>query len=338
MDFFNYFIKSKNKNNETDSGLKYNEPRENKIIEEKLPLLKKFENKDLNLNNVNKKKSKIKNLSLKHKMILIKNFINLINQNSSFNINIIKNSLSTLLNIDNKNIYLISFYSEFSDNEHIRPFNIFFITILDNNQDIKNLDITDKIAYIDILGSKSFSDISFGTDYELFKGKLINIFKEKPLELILKQTKIDNYLNKKEYVSKDSYERGFPKKEFKTIEPLYEKSTKEYIKIQIGDKCLSDKNNRVILNECKESEKYKIKDNKIINKNNYCLSYHENNDLTFIPCETKEICDNNNKINSCKNIKFIKYGGLKIDKLNKCLNKQLELDECYKVDKQKLLN
>lgn len=330
MDLYNYFMKNKIKDNDKDIGMKFNEPKETEILNEKLPLLKKFENPKLSIKELKKDKIKIERLPLEKEINIIKHFINYINENSSFKINLVKQSLSTLLNVNNKKIYLISFFSEFSDREHIRPFNIFFISIL---EDDKNINIKDKIAYIDILGSKSHSDISFGTDYKLFEGRLINIFKEKPLKLILNQTKINNYLNKKEYVSKDTYERGFPKRKFETIKSFYKKTPNEKVKIKIGDKCITDNNNIVVIKDCKESKKYEIKDNKIINDNKYCLSYHKDKDLSFIPCDTNIDCKKDNIINSCKIIKFREYGGLEVNNMNKCLNKNLELDECYKVEK-----
>jgi len=335
MNWFNFFLKSKNKNNNTDYGLKHNEPKEEEILNLKIPLLKKFENKKLSLKNINKKKLKISHLNLKKKILIINNFINLVNQNSNYKINMIKDSLSILLESNRKKIYLISFYSEFSDKEHIRPFNIFFIYI--DNKNTKEINLIDKIAYIDILGSKSFSDISYGSDYKLFEGKLINIFKKKPLKLLLNQTKIDNYLNKKEYISKDSYERGFPKKKFNTIEPIYQYPKKSF-KIKIGEKCLSDINNKIIITDCDNSKKYNLtKNNKIINNNKDCFTYHNDKDITFTPCNTELNCKKNNLINNCKIIKFRKYGGLEINKLNKCLDDDLTLKECNESKKIFLL-
>ena len=332
MDLYNYFIKDKNKDNTSDNGLNFdNEPREKKILEDKRPFLKKFENKSLSLKDLKKENIRVEPLPLKTQINIIKHFINYINENSKTKINLVKQSLSTLLNVDNKKVYLISFYSDFSDREHIRPFNIFFITFI---EDDKNIDIKDKIVYIDILGSKPYSDVSFGSDYELFKGKLVNIFKEKPLKLILNQTRINNYLNKKKYQSLNSTsQRGIPKKVFKTIKSIYQEIPKDEFKIKMGDKCVTDKNNRVILKDCEESKKYRIKDNKILNENNFCLSYHEDRDLTFVPCDTNVDCKEGNIINSCKTIKMRKYGGLEVEKMKKCLNKDLELKECHEVEK-----
>lgn len=230
---------------------------------------------------------------------------------------------------------MISFYSEFEEN-HIRPFNIFIIFIFEKEgEEHKYLDIKSNIAFIKILGSKPASDISFGTDYELLKGKMINIFKEKPLKLILNQSRINNYLNKRENITKDKYERGFPLKKFETIEPLLLQPKKD-IKIQIGDKCITDKNNKIIMINCEEAKKYKYNGLNIKNKNNQCLSYHNEKDLSFIPCNIDSKCKVNSEINNCKDFKFRKYGSLEIDKLDLCLNEDLTIGDCKKTKNFKI--
>lgn len=333
MDFFNKFLKGKNQTNETDNGLIFNEPTENRIIEEKLKILKQFENKKNDLININKEELKTKYISNQIKKDLIYNFISLINENSETKINLVKYSLNAAIDLGNKIMYLISFYTEFSDTNHIRPFNIFFITILDKND--TQINLIDKISYIDILGTKPASDISFGTDYNLLKGKLINIFKEEPLEMIYNQSKINNYLNQRENITKDKYERGFPPKKFETIEPLLLESN-DKIKIQIGEKCLNDENNKVVMVNCNRAKKYKYNNKNIINENNYCLSYHHDEDISFVPCDITEKCGEQSDINNCKTIKFRKYGSFEIDKLDKCLDEDLKIKDCIDTKKIKI--
>lgn len=331
MDYLKYFFYGKNYLNKNDYGIDLsNEPNDKKIILSKKPLLEKLINNKINLKNIDKSKLKIIPLSLRYKIKLINNFINLYNENNEKKINFIKSSLSIRLKSNDKNIFLISFYTEFEDMKNIRPFNIFFIALSND------LNLYNKIAYIDIIGTKSHSDISFGNESSFLKNRFINIFKEKPLEIILNQNKINNLLNNKEYISKDSYERGFPEKKFDIVNPIY-LNKKELTKIKLGNKCFDIKNNKLILNDCEKSKKFTYNNNKIIDNNKNCLSFHNNNNLTFVPCDLENKCNNDNIINNCNEFKIRKYGGIEIKNINKCLNKNLNLDECYKSDKVNFL-
>ena len=334
MDFFKKILKKKNKDNLTDYGLQINEKKEKELINKYESIFNKFINKRTLLNEINKNK-KTKYIPEELKKELIYNFITLINENTKVKINLVKYSLNAAIEDDTYITYMISFYSNFDEN-HIRPFNIFIIIIFKKKtDDIKNLNIKNNIAYIKILGSKPTSDISFGTDYKLLKSKMINIFKDKPLKLIYNQSRINNYLNKKENITKDKYERGFPLKKFETINPVLI-FPKNNIKIKIGEKCITDKNNKVFTTKCEEAKKYKYDGLNIKNEYDYCLSYHYNKNLSFIPCNINTKCEYKSDMNNCKNFKFRKYGSIEIDGLNKCLDENLSANNCLNTKKFKI--
>lgn len=335
MDFFNKYFKGKNISNLTDDGLDITEKKEKEIIKKYEEIFTPFIKAMLRLTYV-KKTTKTKFIPEKLKKTLIYNFITLINENSESRINLVKYSLNAAIEDNRYVTYMISFYSEFEEN-HIRPFNIFIIFIFEKGtDDYKYLDIRSNIAFIKILGSKPASDISFGTDYELLKGKMVNIFKDKPLKLILNQSRINNYLNKRENVTTDKYEKGIPLKPFETIEPLLS-NPKDEIKIQIGNECISEQNNKLIMTNCENAKKYKYDKLNIKNKDNLCLSYHNEKDLTFIPCNIKSVCKVNNEINNCKDFKFRKYGSLEIDELDLCLDEDLSIGDCKKTKNLKFI-
>ena len=182
----------------------------------------------------------------------------------------------------------------------------------------------------------SHSDILSGHYAKDLKGQYINIFKEKPLEFILNQNKINNLLEKREDPLKDRKKRTKEKKKYNTVESknIFEKENN--IKIKIGDKCLKKNNGKIKLVECKNADIYNYDGKYIKDNDNYCLTYHKDKDISFTPCETKETCSDKNKNNNCKSIKFRKYGSLEFKKMNKCLNSNLQLKKCYKTDKAKM--
>ena len=299
------------------------------FIEKNKKNLKKLENKNLNLKKI--KRKNIKNMILKENEILniINNFIQLYNENNKNRINCIKKTLNVKLNLNDKdNIYFISFFAEFEKFVHSRFFNIFFICIT-NNFDIEN-----KILFVDILGSIGHSDILSDHYTKDFKGQYINIFKEKPLEFILNQNKINNLLENREDPLKDRKTKNLEKKKYKTIESINIFEKENDIKIKIGNKCLKKNNSKIKLVECENADIYHY-DGNYIKDDNFCLTYHNDKNLSFTPCSTEEKCSN--KINNCKSIKIRKYGSLEFKKINKCLNSDLKLEDCYKTDKVTIL-
>lgn len=337
MDFFNYYFRNKNKSNDSDIGMKFNEKKENELIN-------KYENNFLKLvNNTANNRLKIINKNPHTKYIpeylkkeLIYNFITLNNETFFEKINLVKYSLNAAIEDDKYITYMISFYSDFLHN-HPRPFNIFFIcSFLKNSQDFKELNLKKNLCYVTILGSKPASDISFGTDIKLLKSKMVNIFKDEPIELIYNQSRINNYLNKRENITKDKYQRGFPLKSFNTIEPVLIFPHKKF-KIQLDDQCLYDKNNKVDFVDCKYGNKYTYNGLNIKNKNNYCLSYHNDGNVSFVPCNTEGKCKQGEKINNCRNFKFRKYGSLEIDDLDLCLDIDLKSKNCIEAKDIKVI-
>jgi len=305
---------------------------EKKFIQIIKKSLKKLENKKLNLKKIERKN--IKNLILKNNEIeyIINDFIQLYNQNNKNRMNFQRKSLGVKLNLNDKdNIFFISFFSEFENYIHIKYFNIFFICIT-NDYNIK-----DKILFVDILGSLAQSDVLNANSFKDIKGDFINIFKDKPLEFILKQNEINKLLELRLNPTLDKYQRGIlPNYVYKTNKIINIDTGSKKIKIKMNGKCLNQKNGNIILDNCEESKKY-IYDGKHIIDDGYCLTYHNKKNLSFTPCKTEEICSMSNKINNCKTINLRKYGSLEFKEINKCLNSKLELDDCYKTDKISIL-
>ena len=307
---------------------------EKKFIKMNKKKLKKLENKNLNLKQI--KRKNIKNIILKNNEIqnIINDFIQLYNENNKYRLNCLKKTLNVKLNLNNKdNIYFISFFGEFENFVHSRFFNIFFICITDN------FDIQNKILFVDILGSQGHSDILNGNYKKDLKGQYINIFKDKPLEFILNQNKINNLLGNRDNPLLYTFQRKQDERKYKTMESK-NIIKKGKMKIKIGNKCLKQKNGKVILSDCKNAEIYNYDGNYIKatdHNDNYCLTYHKDKDLTFTPCKIKENCSKNNKISNCKSIKIRKYGSLEFKNINKCLNSGLKLKNCYKTDKVTIL-
>jgi len=321
-----------------DKDLKYNfginndkDAYEKKITKINKELLKKFENKNLNLKKI--KRKNIKNMKIKKNEIeyLINNFVQLYNENNEKKINFQKKTLGIKLNLNDKdNIYFISFFADFENFPHAKYFNIFFICITND------FNIKDKILFVDIIGALGKSDVLVGNYSKNMRGQFINIFKDEPLEFILSQNKINELIENRENPLLFKYGRGIPELLHKTMNPIGIKTTSK-IKLNINGKCLNQKNGQIILDNCDNSEKYTYNNNNIINDNGYCLTYHKKGDLSFTPCEITENCSKDNDINNCKTIKMRKYGSLEFKNMNKCLNSKLELSKCYKTDKLSLL-
>ena len=302
---------------------------EKKFIKINKNKLKKLENKNLNLKQI--KRKNIKNIILKKDEIqkIINDFIQLYNENNKYRLNCLKKTLNVKLNLNNKdNIYFISFFGEFENFVHSRFFNIFFICIT-NDFNIKN-----KILFVDILGSQGHSDILSGNYDKELKGQYINIFKDKPLEFILNQNKINHLLEKRTNPLLYTFQRKQDKRKYKTIKSK-NIIKKGKMKIKIGNKCLKQKNGKVILSNCENGDIYNYDGNhiKTTKHKDFCLTYHSDKDLSFTQCKIKEKCSKNKKINNCKSIKIRKYGSLEFKNINKCLNSDLKLEDCYKTDK-----
>tara|TARA_B110000285_G_scaffold235237_1_gene315730 strand:- start:2791 stop:3810 length:1020 start_codon:yes stop_codon:yes gene_type:complete len=322
-----------------DKDVKYNfginndkDVYEKKFTKINKKLLKKFENKKLNLKKI--KRKNIKNMKIKNNEIeyLINDFIQLYNENNENKINFQKKTLGIKLNLNDKdNIYFISFFSDFENFVHAKYFNIFFICITND------FNIKDKILFVDIIGSLGKSDVLVGNYSKNMKGQFINIFKDKPLEFILNQNKINELIENRENPTLFKYERGIPELLYKTIDPFGIDIGSKKFKLNMNGKCLNQKNGKIILDNCENSQKYTYQNKNIINDDGYCLTYHKKGDLSFTPCKITENCSKDNKINNCKTIKIRKYGSLEFKNMDKCLNSKLELSKCYKTDKISLL-
>ena len=130
-------------------------------------------------------------------------------------------------------------------------------------------------------------------------------------------------------------------KKFKTINPQYINLKKKIMKIKINDKCLDVKDHKMWFNFCDLTKsKFNILENnpgrtKLQYENtNNCIAFHKNREMSLVPCDTINVCDDTNNLQSCQLFKSRKYGGLEIvGKKDKCLSKGFKAIECYKADK-----
>jgi len=271
-------------------------------------------------------------------LYLVKNFVNYFNENNKNRMNFLRNTFSLKYLINGTDIlYIIAFFCEFEDFKRTsKAQNILFFSLSTYGTD--TFDFKDSIVYTKIIGQWGTSDVLFGNSLNLSLYGFYSEIKDKPVSLIMDEEIIKDILKNKDYILSYHYERGYPLKEFKTNEPDY------YIpdgpsKIKVGNKCLNVvKNNRVIFDSC-ENVKSVFKFNKSYNieynNSGQCISYHKDNDMTLVPCNTKNSCGlNGNSISqNCNVMKPRLYGGLEVSGLDrKCLTSEGNITDCYDKD------
>jgi hypothetical protein len=267
-------------------------------------------------------------------LYLTKNFVNLYNENNKKRMSFLKKSFGVKYLLNNKYIlYFILFFCEFEDFErNSKAQNIFFLSVSEQGKD---LNFEQSVVFTKVIGQWPSSDILFGNEDEFVKTRFINIFKDEPIKFVLDEHIIKKVLEDKLYITNYYYERGFPPKKFKTINPQYI-NPKKSMKIKINDKCFDVKDGKISFNFCDLTKsKFNIlENNKIQYENtNNCIAFHKNREMSLVPCDTINICDSTNNLQSCQIFKNRKFGGLEIVGKNKCLNKNFESIECHKADK-----
>jgi hypothetical protein len=276
-------------------------------------------------------------LSNQEYMFLTKNFINLYNENNKKRMKYLKKSFGIKYVINDTHfLYIILFFSEFEDfNRSSKSQNILFVSISEKEKDFT---FEDSLLYSKIIGQWGSSDVLMGSENEFVKSRFINIFKDSPIKYVLDKHIIQDVLDNKGYITNNYYERGMPERQFETQKPEYIKTTNP-IKIKLGDKCLNVSNNKLSFVGCNDTEsKFKFTEKSKLeyttDNNNNCVAYHQNGDMTLVPCDTINVCSNSSNIQSCQIFKSRKFGGLEIvGKERKCLMNNKTSQDCHKSDK-----
>jgi hypothetical protein len=325
-------IKGSNITNSKNFGTIFKDELDIKYINGKNSELKNITNKNRKIPKI-KKTLKVK-LTNEEYMYLVKNFVNYFNENNKNRMSYLKKSFGMKFEVNEKYIlYTIIFFCEFEDYKRTsRAQNILFLSFSEKGE---NFNFPSSILFAKILGEWASSDILMGNETEFDKKRFINIFRDEPIKYILDKNTIDNMLSNKEYVSKYYYERGFPEKKFKTEKPIYYKP-KNNVKIKIGNKCLNV-NNGVSFTECSQTKSlFNFLDNnklQIVGSDNMCIAYHNDNNMSVVPCETLQNCGNSD-LQSCQLFRARQYGGLEIvDKNRKCLTTSKTAGNCYETNK-----
>jgi len=269
-------------------------------------------------------------------LYLVKNFVNYFNEINKNRMNYLRNTFSLKYLINGTDIlYIIVFFCEFEDfNRTAKAQNIMFFSL--SKYGTNTFNFSESIVYTKIIGQLGTSDVLFGNSVNLSLFNFYDELRDKPVSLIMDEEIIKDILSNKDYILSYHYERGYPLKEFKTIPPEYY-TPSGYTKIKIGDKCLNINNNKIVFDKC-ENVKSNFKFNNSFNieykDSGNCISYHKDNDMSLVPCDSKNSCNPDNQFGqNCNILKPRKYGGLEISGFDrKCLTSDGKMTDCYNND------
>lgn len=328
-------IKGHNITNIKNIGAVFKDVLDVDFIKEKDVELKSLVNNILKLPKVEKTFNA--KLSNEEYMFLTKNFINYFNENNKNRMAYLKKSFGIKYVINDTHfLYFILFFCEFEDfKRSSKAQNVLFLSLSEKD---KSFNFTNSILFSKILGQWGSSDVLMGSENEFVKSRFIDIFKDQPIKYVLDEHIIQDLLKNKDYISNNYYDRGFPKKEFKTQKPEYIKPTNS-VRIKLGNKCLNVTDNKLSFVDCNKTESnFQFTDNSKLkytgDENNNCVAYHGNGDVTLVPCDTINTCDGSNGVQSCQIFKPRKFGGLEIvGKDRKCLSNKKTSVDCYNADK-----
>lgn len=326
-------VKGHNITNINNFGAVFRDTLDIDFVKEKEDSLMKLRNANIKIPKINK----VDNVKISNDeyLYLTKNFINYYNENNKHRMAYLKKSFSVKYLLDNtKILYGIMFFCEFEDfKRNSKAQNILFLSMSDKGKDFE---FTDTILYTKVIGQWPSSDILMGNENEFVKSRFIDIFKDEAIKYVFDEDTIKKILGGKKYITKYYYERGYPPKKFKTISSQYVNPGKA-VTMKLGNKCINVKNGKVVVNKCrKNTTKFSIKnDKKMYHKEtDSCLAFHQDGDMSLVPCDTINVCDDTNKLQSCQLFQPRKYGGLEIvGKKDKCLTKDMKATKCYQSDK-----
>jgi len=326
-------VKGHNITNTKNFGAVFKDTLDLKFVKDKETRLKSLVNSSIKVPKIKDVKS-VKMTNDEY-LYLTKNFINFYNENNKERMAYLKKSFSAKYELDGKLIlYGVMFFCEFEDFErNSKAQNIIFLSLSEIGKDI---DFAKSILYTKVIGQWGSSDVLMGNENEFVKSRFIDVFKDNPVKYIFDQDTIKKILGGKKYITKYYYERGYPKKEFKTIKSQYV-DPKKSVGIKLGDKCIDLTNGKINISKCHaNSTKFLVRENKKLyhESSDSCLAFHKDGEMSLVPCDTINVCDDSNKLQSCQMFQARKYGGLEIvGKKDKCLSKDMKAVECYKSDK-----
>jgi len=326
-------VKGHNITNIKNFGAVFRDTLDLEFVKDKETRLKKLVNSNIKIPKI----KDVKNVKISNDeyLYLTKNFINYYNENNKERMAYLKKSFSVKYLLDDtKILYAIMFFCEFEDFErNSKAQNILFLSISDKGKDFE---FSDTILYTKVIGQWPSSDILMGNENEFVKSRFIDIFKDEGIKYVFDDETIKQILGRKKYITKYYYERGYPPKKFKTIKSQYI-DPKKSVGIKLGDKCIDLTNGKISISKCHtNATKFRVREDKKLYHENSdsCLAFHNDGDMSLVPCDTINVCDDSNKLQSCQLFQPRKYGGLEIvGKKNKCLSKDMKAVECYKSDK-----
>ena len=326
-------VKGHNITNVKNFGAVFKDTLDLKFVKDKETRLKKLVNSSINVPKIKDVKS-VKMTNDEY-LYLTKNFINYYNENNKERMSYLKKSFSVKYELDSKMIlYGVMFFCEFEDfSRNSKAQNIIFLSMSEMGKDFA---FPETVLYTKVIGQWPSSDILMGNENEFVKTRFIDIFKDETMKYVFDKETIQKIHGGKKYITKYYYERGYPKKKFKTISSQY-MDPKKPVGIKLGDSCINVNNGKVGISKCNgNTAKFLIRgDKKMYHKEtDSCLAFHNDGDMSLVPCDTIDVCDDSNKLQSCQMFQARKYGGLEIiGKKHKCLSKDMKAVECYKADK-----
>lgn len=293
--------------------------------------------KNLNLSKlINKSLSMPSLVKYKHKKIEnddylrhIKNFILLYNENNKHKMRYIKKSIGFQYIMGEKVLKISTFFGEFEDFGNAKAQNIFFITL---NNRVKP-DFGKSIVFTRIIGQWALSDVILGKDKGEMDIQFYDLFKDDDVRFLLDEKIIKDILDNKDYITNFYYQRGFPKREFKTFDPESFSSTKP-VKVQLGDKCLREDGGKISFGICGSATTFVLKDGQI-RHGDKCVSFHGNGEIDLIDCDAPHECGESG--GNCNKFEMRRFGGMEVVGLDKCLNSTKYTSECYSADRVKLI-
>jgi hypothetical protein len=328
-EYSSYLIpKSYNTDDIIQTGTFFVDIDENIFLKKIQKLLRNLKSKNYPFTKINKIEQL--NMTDEEYYNLVNNFISYYNKIYSLQIKFLKESFYQKDKINNKHFrYIITFFIEFEYRHWVKAYHMAFVLLTDDDKKY-NINLKNNLVKVDLLGAWSTSDIKFGSKNIYMKGlnnyldKLKEDDFQKYSRVIANTYEISRDLRTKEYIYDDNYQIARPPYKFKEEKLLYVKPNENIpVKIKINNKCISYDKNKINVIDCnKTNTRWNFLNTLKIqhSENKKCLSFHRNNDLSLVDCESISNCNKDGNLNSCQKFKTIKYGGLQLVNNGDCLN------------------